>query len=40
MSGSVEAKLGGQWGSVCGTRFDDLDARVRYQLFIHGYKLI
>ncbi|KAK4323101.1 hypothetical protein Pmani_006176 [Petrolisthes manimaculis] len=28
MSGRVEARLGGDWGSVCGTHFDDYDARV------------
>lgn len=28
-AGPVELRLGGKWGSVCDSRFDDFDAQVR-----------
>ena len=27
-AGTVEMRLGGEWGAVCDTRFDDFDAQV------------
>ena len=28
-AGVVEMRLGGEWGAVCDSRFDDFDAQVR-----------
>lgn len=36
-SGQLEVKLGGKWGTICHTRFDDLDAQVACRMLgYHG----